>query len=87
MSSGTVHVVVVFRRAGDNIRVGQPLQASSADAAVTLARTLAAKDVRVIAWSLTAHPDTGEYGDPVELVRIGTPDWFDESRNAGDKSS
>jgi hypothetical protein len=32
---------------------------------------LSGKHAGVIAWSRTAQPDIGEYGDPVELARYG----------------
>jgi len=83
-ASTTIHVVVSFTATDDEIAADQPQQAPSASAAISRAKALAAKHAGVIAWSRTADPDTGDYGDPVELIRLGTiPDWFDETGDAG----
>jgi hypothetical protein len=40
---------------------------------------MAHSHVGVVAWSRSFDPDAGEYGEPEELVRLGTiPEWFDE---------
>lgn len=48
-----------------------PVQFETEDRAKRFARDLSAKHAGVIAWSRTADPDLGEFGDPVELVRYG----------------
>lgn len=84
MGTTTIHVVVAFTTAGDDVTAEPPQQVPSASAAISRAKSLAPRHVGVIAWSRTADPTTGDYGDPVELVRIGTiPEWFDESGDAG----
>lgn len=84
MTTATIHVVVAFTAAGDDVIAEPPQQAPTASAAVSRAKALAARHVGVIAWSRTADPTTGDYGDPVELARLGTiPEWFDESGDAG----
>ncbi len=86
MSAGpaTIHVVVSFSQVADEIAADAPQQVPTAGAAISRAKALAAKHAGVIAWSRTMDPDTGDYGDPVELIRLGViPDWFNETGDAG----
>ena len=92
MSQSTEHknpkliVVAAFDRGedGELFPAFGPADQQSEDRAIRTARALAAKHVGVIAWSRTLDPETGDYSDPVELIRIGTiPDWFDETGDAG----
>lgn len=87
MASGTIHVVVAFTKLEDDdgtVVADLPQQAPTASAAVARAKAIAPKHAGVIAWSRTADPDTGDYGDPVVLVRLGKiPEWFDETGDAG----
>lgn len=39
--------------------------------AVRTARDMAKRHAGVIAWSRSARPDVGEFGEPVELYRAG----------------
>lgn len=56
---------------GETVAAMEPMQFETADRAVRKARELADKHAGVIAWSRTADPDVGEYGDPEELFRSG----------------
>ena len=56
---------------GETVAAMEPMQFETADRAVRKARELAEKHTGVIAWSRTADPDIGEYGDPEELFRSG----------------
>ena len=56
---------------GETVAAMEPIQFETADRAVRKARELADKHAGVIAWSRTADPDIGEYGDPEELFRSG----------------
>lgn len=86
-TSQSIHVVVAFSKLEDEdgtIVAEQPAPMQAASAAISRAKALADKHVGVIAWSRTLDPDNGDYGDPVELIRLGTiPDWFDETGDAG----
>jgi len=83
----TIHVVVAFKRLEDDedtIAAEPPQQLPSVGQATQRAKMLAATHAGAIAWSRTFDPDTGDYGEPVILVRLGTiPDWFDETGDAG----
>lgn len=83
----TIHVVVAFRALDDDegtIAADPPQQLPTAAQAKQKAIALAASLGGAIAWSRTLDPDTGDYADPVILVRIGViPDWFDETGDAG----
>ena len=51
---------------------------NSAPAAEAAAKILSHSRLGVIAWSRYADPAAGEYGEPEELLRLGTiPEWFD----------
>lgn len=57
----------------------EPVAYQSASQARVAAHSLAQTHVGVIAWSRSADPDIGEYGEPEVLVRLGMiPEWFDE---------
>jgi len=83
----TIHVVVAFKRLEDDeetIAAEPPQQMPTAGQATQRAKLLATNHVGAIAWSRTLDPDTGDYSDPVILIRAGTiPDWFDETGDAG----
>ncbi|WDR04044.1 hypothetical protein PSQ19_08555 [Devosia algicola] len=67
-------IVVLAFDPGDDGMLGpamEPMQFETEDRAKRFARDLADKHAGVIAWSRTADPDLGEFGDPVELVRYG----------------
>lgn len=66
-------VVLAFDKDEDGTLgpAGQPQQFDSEDRARRLARDLSTRHAGVIAWSRTADPDLGEYGEPVELARYG----------------
>lgn len=67
-------VVVAFDRddeTGDLFPAIQPIQADSAERAIRLAEALVNKHDGVIAWSRTADPDIGEYGEPEVLFQSG----------------
>lgn len=86
-ASQSIHVVVAFTKLEDEdgtIVAEPPVQLPSAHMATTRAKFLAGKHAGVIAWSRTVDPDAGDYGNPVELVRLGAiPEWFDETGDAG----
>jgi len=83
----TIHVVVAFKRLEDDedtIAAEPPLQMPTAAQATQRAKLLATSHAGAIAWSRTLDPDTGDYGEPVILVRLGAiPNWFDETGDAG----
>lgn len=83
----TIHVVVAFKRLDDDedtIAAEPPQQMPTAAQATQRAKMLATTHAGAIAWSRTLDSDTGDYGEPVILVRLGTiPDWFDETGDAG----
>ncbi len=83
-ASQIVHWVVAFRQIGRDAFAELPERMPSAAAAVARAKALTLTHVGVIAWSRSVVPETGDYGDPVVLVRLGTiPDWFDATGDAG----
>lgn len=49
----------------------EPMQFDNEDRAKRTARDLSQKHAGVVAWSRTADPDMGDYGEPVELARYG----------------
>ena len=79
----TLHIVQTFIDVEGEIAAEPPRSFPSAYAARAAAESLARCRVGVvgaIAWSRTADPDAGEYGEPETIVRLGTiPDWFDAS--------
>lgn len=83
----TIHVVVAFTKTEDDegsIAAEPPQQMPTAGQATQRAKFLATSHAGAIAWSRTFDPSTGDYGDPIILVRVGTiPDWFDETGDAG----
>ena len=66
-------VVAAFDRdeVGQLIPAFEPRPATSEQAAKAEARTLKDKHAGVIAWSRTANPDHGEYGEPTVLAQYG----------------
>lgn len=50
---------------------GEPIQADSEERAIRTAKSLAGKHTGVIAWSRTADPNIGEYGEPEILFQSG----------------
>jgi hypothetical protein len=80
-----IHVVVAFTKTEDDeIAADPPQQMPTAGQATQRAKMQATTHAGAIAWSRTLEPDTGDYSDPVILVRLGTiPDWFDETGDAG----
>ena len=74
MSSPTrLIVVIAFDRNedGELIRAFEPRQFESEARAKHEARLLSEKHDGVIAWSRSAEPDLGEYGEPVQLALYG----------------
>jgi len=57
---------------GDVFPSGEPIQADSEARAIAMAKAMAEKHSGVIAWSRTAQPDIGEYGEPKILFQSGT---------------
>lgn len=49
----------------------EPREMQSEEGAILAAMELAPHHTGVLAWSRTADPQHGEYGDPVELARYG----------------
>ncbi len=67
-------IVVLAFDIGDDGMLGpamDPVQFETEDRAKRHARDLSERHAGVIAWSRTADPDLGEFGEPVELVRYG----------------
>jgi len=67
-------VVMVFDadpETGLPFAVGEPVRCDSLEKAIRLAQGLADKHAGVIAWSRTAVPNLGEYGDPEILFQAG----------------
>lgn len=67
-------VVAAFDRdedTGDLVPAYGPAEQRSEEAAVRIARGLAAKHVGVIAWSRNADPTIGEYGPSTVLFTSG----------------
>ena len=56
---------------GNLIAAFEPREMQSESGAKLAALELSGHHAGVIAWSRTADPDHGEYGDPVELARYG----------------
>lgn len=56
---------------GELYPVFEPKEASSEGQAISRAQKLADQHAGVIAWSREAFPDTGDYGEAVELFRSG----------------
>lgn len=67
-------VVVAFDpdEEGELQPVFGPAEQDSEDRAKRIARTLALKHSGVIAWSRTADPAVGEYGEPTVLFQHGS---------------
>lgn len=70
---GKLIVVVAFDLDDDgNLQPAfEPHEVLSEYQAKLLATNLAARHAGVLAWSRTADPQLGEYGDPVVLARYG----------------
>ena len=67
-------VMMIFDYAQDDgeLRPAQePQEFQSEEAAIYRARLAAPYHAGVIAWAREAEPNTGDYGDPVELFRHG----------------
>ena len=81
-----LHVVVIFRESETEhgIVASEPVAYQTRDQARRAAQIAATSAAGVIAWSRTADPEAGEYGEPDVILRKGTiPDWFDESGGIG----
>lgn len=71
---GKLIVVLAFDpdpETGELLPAGEPIQAESEDRAIRTAKTLARKHIGVVAWSRSAQPDIGEYGEPQILFQAG----------------
>lgn len=71
---GKLIVVLAFDpdpETGELLPAGEPVQAESEDRAIRTAKALAGKHAGVVAWSRTAQPDIGEYGEPQILFQAG----------------
>lgn len=66
-------VVMAFDRdeEGNLVSAFEPKQFTSEASARQTAEALSGKHAGVIAWSRTASPEVGEYGEPSELARYG----------------
>ncbi len=83
-ASQTVYSVVAFTQIGADAFAELPERASGAAAALARAKVLASTHAGVIAWSRGVYPQSGEYADPLILVRLGViPDWFDATGAVG----
>jgi hypothetical protein len=70
------HVVVVFDLDGaGELKPGEAREATSADAAVSAARGLAALHAGAVAFSRTGDPATGEFEDAAILTHFGSVDF------------
>jgi hypothetical protein len=67
----TYYVSMGFRREDGELVALEPAEARSSAAAVSRARSLAAKEVGAIAFSRTGDLDLGEFQDAVVLVQGG----------------
>lgn len=56
---------------GELVPAFDPREMQSEQSAKTQAAALAPHHAGVIAWSRDADPNTGDYGEPVELARYG----------------
>jgi hypothetical protein len=56
---------------GELVAVGEPQDLPNEDMALRRAKDLATKHAGVLAWSRTADPVLGEYGEPREIFRAG----------------
>jgi hypothetical protein len=76
----TRHLVQVFVAQGRGLRAEAPVACRSAEAARLKAETLVGRAAGVIAFSVTADVDLGEYDqEPVVLFRAGRmPPAFDD---------
>lgn len=70
---GKLIVLMAFDRndEGELVPVFEPREMPSEERAISAARDLARRHVGVLAWSRSADPDVGEYGEPTELFRSG----------------
>ena len=57
---------------GDLLQAIEPIQADNTERALRMAKELAGKHAGVIAWSRSAEPDVGEYGEPEVIFQSGT---------------
>lgn len=66
-------VLAVFDRGedGELVPAFEPREMPSEERAVREAREMATRHVGVIAWSRSADPSRGEFGDPVLLYQHG----------------
>ncbi|MGE0627585.1 MAG: hypothetical protein AB7O43_07130 [Hyphomicrobiaceae bacterium] len=72
MGSTTYYVAMAFRRNEEGELIAlDPIEAPTPAAAVSRARSLAAKEAGAIAFSRTGDPELGEFQDAVVLVALG----------------
>ena len=66
-------VVVAFDRNDDGnlVPAEEPRQFTTEASAKSAAETLSRKHAGVIAWSRSADPEIGEYGEPTVLAQYG----------------
>lgn len=74
---GPVQLVVVAAfdldpETGELLQAIEPIQADNTERALRMARDLAGKHAGVIAWSRSAEPDVGEYGEPEFIFQSGS---------------
>lgn len=72
MRTITYYVAIGFRRYEEGALIAlEPVESRTSSAAVSRARSLAAKEAGAVAFSRTGDPDIGEFSDAVVLYREG----------------